>query len=216
MRGAPAHQGVIKLEPGEAIALCQAAHRRLLSSLDGLEDATARRPSLLPGWSVGHVLTHVARNADGHVRRLEGTLAGSEVARYPGGQAQREAEIEQGASRAAVELLADVRESALRLEETWERCQRASWPHRELLAADRWAISESPSRRLREVEVHHVDLGLGYQVLDWPEEYVQWELHASLERLPERLSDRGDARRFLAWLIGRAGWPEGLRLPPWL
>jgi hypothetical protein len=45
---------------------------------------------------------------------------------------------------------------------------------------------------------------------------VDWELGASLARLPERLTDPDDARRFLAWLIGRSGWPAGLRLEPWL
>jgi len=33
-----------------------------------------------------------------------------------------------------------------------------------------------PPHRLREVEVHHVDLDLGYQPADWPAEYVAWEL----------------------------------------
>ena len=30
-----------------------------------LSDSQAREPSLLPGWSRGHLLTHLARNADG-------------------------------------------------------------------------------------------------------------------------------------------------------
>ncbi|MGH3666152.1 MAG: maleylpyruvate isomerase N-terminal domain-containing protein [Egibacteraceae bacterium] len=198
-----------------AIAACRAAHQRLLSTATSIDDKTARRPSRLPGWSVGHVLTHVARNADGHVLRLEGALQGKEAARYPGGSDQRNREIEEGAGRPAKELVLDLANSARRLEETWNRSEQAGWPSAHLLAEDRWPTSESPLRRLREVEVHHVDLGLGYQATDWPDDYVRWELPLALEKLPQRLSGPTDSRRLLAWLIGRSEWPEGLELGPW-
>jgi maleylpyruvate isomerase len=46
-----------------------ASHQRLLSTLDpmdgeGLTDEMVNRPSRLPDWTVGHVLAHLARNAD--------------------------------------------------------------------------------------------------------------------------------------------------------
>lgn len=111
--------------PSAAIAACRAAHQRLLVTVSGVDDETVRRPSRLPAWSVGHVLTHLARNADGHVLRLEGALRGEEVARYPGGPEQRDRDIEQGAGRPATELIADVADSAKRLEVTWDRSERA-------------------------------------------------------------------------------------------
>jgi maleylpyruvate isomerase len=200
----------------EAIEWSKAAHGRLLAGIAAIDDAVARRPSLLPRWSVGHVLTHVARNADGHTRRLEGALEGREVARYPGGSEQREREIEEGAGRLASELIADVRASASRLEEAWERSELAGWPNADLLAADRFPTTDSPIRRLREVEVHHVDLGLGYAPANWPDHYVEWELPVTLARLPDRFQNEGDVRRLLAWLIGRSPIPEGLELKPWL
>src|SRR4051794_11621167 len=40
------------------------SHRRLFADIDGLTDAQARAASNLPDWTVGHVLTHIARNAD--------------------------------------------------------------------------------------------------------------------------------------------------------
>jgi Mycothiol maleylpyruvate isomerase N-terminal domain len=66
----------MEMEPKIAIALCGDAHRRLLATAIHVDDEIARRPSRLPGWTVGHVVTHLARNADGHVRRLEGALRG--------------------------------------------------------------------------------------------------------------------------------------------
>jgi maleylpyruvate isomerase len=195
---------------------CHAAHQRLLNTAARLHDDDARRPSRLPSWTVGHVLTHLARNADGHARRLEGALRGAEVARYAGGREERDQQIAAGSGRTARELVDDLAESARRLEDVWQRSEQAGWPNAELLATDRWPTTGSPARRLREVEVHHVDLGLGYEPADWPDEYVGWELPHVLERLPRLLADPGDSRRILAWITGRAAWPEGVELRPWM
>jgi maleylpyruvate isomerase len=97
----------------------QDSHARLRDTLVGLTDAGARRPSLLPNWTVGHVLTHLARNADSHVRMLEGARRGEVADQYPGGNEQRAADIEAGAGRPAADLVADVAGSAGRLEEAW-------------------------------------------------------------------------------------------------
>lgn len=43
---------------------------QLLEDIDALPDAAVSRASLLPGWTRGHVLTHLARNAEGGTRLL--------------------------------------------------------------------------------------------------------------------------------------------------
>lgn len=199
-----------------AIELCRDAHRRLLTTVDGITDDIIKQPSLLPGWTVGHVLTHVARNAEGHTRRLAGALEGREVARYPGGQPQRGRDIEDGASRSAADQAHDVATSIAQLEEIWRRSQAAGWPNAGLMAGDHYRTDESPLRRLREVEVHHVDLALDYSPEDWPEEYVDWELPWTLERVPPRIIDRREVKLMLAWLIGRGEPPKSIRFKPWL
>jgi maleylpyruvate isomerase len=204
------------IEPDVAIALCQQSHQRLLVTAGGVDDATARRPSRLPGWTIGHVLTHLARNADGHARRLEGALQGKDLPRYPGGTEQRNREIEEGATRTARDLVRDVEESSQRLEAVWERSVQAGWPNAEMLGGDHFQTTGSPLRRLREVEMHHVDLGLGYEVTDWPDVYVEWELPSTLVRVPDRLVGEKDAHRLLGWLTGRTSTPEGVELRPWM
>jgi maleylpyruvate isomerase len=62
----------MEIEPRTAIALAVAAHHRVSATIRPIDDTTAWQPSRLPGWTVGHVVTHLARNADGHVRRLDG------------------------------------------------------------------------------------------------------------------------------------------------
>ncbi len=89
-----------------------AAQGALDERLAGLSDDDARRPSQLPGWTVGHVLTHIARNADSVVWRLEGAAGASCATSTPGGWNSGGAEIEAGAARPAADLVADVRHSS--------------------------------------------------------------------------------------------------------
>ncbi|MSW20314.1 MAG: hypothetical protein F2873_05400, partial [Actinobacteria bacterium] len=94
---------------------CGAAHRRLVGHLEALvdsgilNDAVAQQPCRLPGWSVGHLLTHLARNADSHTRVIDGALRGEVTDQYEGGAAGRSAEIDAGAARGAQVLVDDVR-----------------------------------------------------------------------------------------------------------
>jgi maleylpyruvate isomerase len=202
-------------DPVVTIALCQAAHSRLLTRVQGVTDEQVRRPSRLSGWTVAHVLTHVARNADGHTGRLDAALRGENLPRYPGGSTQRNSDIDGGATRAAAEIVDDLRASQARLDQAWERSITAGWPHSELLGSDHWPTMASPSRRLREVEMHHVDLDLGYEPSDWPDEYVDWELPLILATVPGRVQGETDRRQLVAWLSGRGPLPGAVQLDPW-
>jgi maleylpyruvate isomerase len=181
-------------------------------------------PSLLPGWTVGHVLTHVARNADSHVRRAEATRRGEVVEQYPGGFEGRAAEIEQGAARGAGAILDDVATSSAALRAVWSRLPEEVWARitRDVGGRER-PLSSLPGRRWQELEVHLVDLGTGVTYRDWPDGFVgAWlpRLEASaMDRLPSGspmpdVSSLDDRQR-LAWLYGRAH-PLGLPvLAPW-
>jgi uncharacterized protein (TIGR03083 family) len=83
----------------------QEATGRLAATAAALTDGQARESSLLPGWSRGHVLTHVARNADGLRNLLIWARTGVETLQYSS-RGAREAAIEEGAGRAAAELAA--------------------------------------------------------------------------------------------------------------
>lgn len=202
-------------EPERAIELCAAAHQRLLKNVATLSDSQVRSASRLPGWSVGHVLTHLARNADAHARRLEGTLLGEDVPKYQGGAAQRADEIAEGADRPAEAIRDDLAASQSRLEGLLARCSAANWPNGHLRGDSSYAPRACPAHRLREVEMHHVDLGLGYEPDSWPDDYVAWDLGVLLATVPERLTSPGHRRLFMAWLAGRGELPDDIRLEPW-
>jgi maleylpyruvate isomerase len=188
---------------------CRRSHATLLATVADLTDGDARRPSLLPDWTVGHVLTHIARNADSVTRRLEGAIRGEIVDQYPGGAAGREAEIESGAGRAGPALVEDVRRSAADMHDVCERMPAEAWSRLTRSVTG----SESPAAKVvfgrwREVEVHHVDLGLGYTPAQWPRELVEACLPDVLTGLPQR----ADAAQLLAWALCRGPAPT---IAPW-
>jgi maleylpyruvate isomerase len=190
--------------PTKDIDGCRRSHLALLDRIGGLTDEQARSASQLPDWTVGHVLTHLARNGDSVVRRLEGAARGETVDQYPGGYAGRASEIAVGAGRPAAGIVADVEASAARLDDCCASLPTDAWdrPTRDVSGAERPANTLMLSR-WREIEVHHADLGLGYTPADWPDELVAAWLPRELERLPKR----ADPKQLLAWAIGRSPAP---------
>jgi maleylpyruvate isomerase len=200
----------VEAETGAPTALvegCVAAHAALLAAIADLTDDVASGPSRLPGWSVGHVLTHLARNADSVVWRLEGAARGELRDQYPGGLERRAADIDAGAGRPAAELVTDVRMSADAVERAMADLPLAAWdaPSR----TSRGVVEDSRAAvlsRWREVVVHHGDLGLGAVPLP-PALVAVW-----LPRELPRLAERSDPAELLAWIIGRGDPPV---LTPW-
>src|SRR5437867_2834331 len=54
------------------LASVRDASERLLTAIAKLDNAAVTESSRLPGWTRGHVLAHLARNADALVNVLEG------------------------------------------------------------------------------------------------------------------------------------------------
>jgi len=190
------------------------AHAALAALLDGLDDAAMRRPSLLTNWSVGHVLTHVARNADGLRAAVEGAAVGEVRPMYPGGAAQRNGDIEAGAVRSATGIADDVRSSSAALEAALAALDETGWAGEGSAPFGALPIDDVPHRRWREVEVHLTDLGVGPTWHDWSAPFVRSELRLMSmlwnSRLPMGMTGLPDAamavddHHRLAWLLGRA------------
>jgi maleylpyruvate isomerase len=224
---AVADPGALAAELGSRV---EEATKRLEQTAAETTDDQARAPSQLPDWSRGHVLTHLARNADGLRNLLVWARTGVETAQYPSVQARNDG-IEAGAGRRAAELAADIAESAAQFAAEAARLSGADWTVQ--VAGVRG--SGHPAwftlwRRLSEVEIHHVDLGLGYRPADWPEQFSSQCLDLVADRFsgpdcvaallvstddgaeyrigppgqPATVTVTGQTRELLAWLIGRA------------
>ncbi|MFB7599948.1 maleylpyruvate isomerase family mycothiol-dependent enzyme [Streptomyces sp. NPDC056160] len=149
------------------LASVQEATERLLSAAGRLDNAAVTDQSRLPGWTRGHVLAHLSRNADALVNVLEGRpmYVSAEV---------RDADIEHDAPRRLDAHLADLRESAARFRAAGEA--PADWSRTvELRNGVTDTACQLPFRRWAEVELHHVDLGIGYELEDLPQEFTERE-----------------------------------------
>ncbi|MFF1833292.1 maleylpyruvate isomerase family mycothiol-dependent enzyme [Streptomyces sp. NPDC058231] len=156
------------------LAALREATDRFLGAAAAMDDLAAAAPSRLPGWSRRHVLAHLSRNADALVNVLQGRpmYADSET---------RERDIERDATRPLSEHLADLRGSAARFEAA--AAVPADWSRTVTM---RNGVTDSasrvPFRRRIEVELHHVDLGVGYELEDLPDEFVTREIDFLTER----------------------------------
>jgi maleylpyruvate isomerase len=203
----------------------------LLANIAGLTDADTHGPSLLPDWSRGHVLTHLARNAEGGTRLLGWARTGVPSYEYPS-VAARVADIEAGAGRPAEVLVADVRATAGALGGAIAAMPPGAWWHLVTWTTGQQTPADMVARsRYAEVLLHHADLDIGYGPDSWPAEFTSEMLDIVIRNLADRdlaplaarltATDTGRSSQFggpaddiaeisgtepalLAWLIGRS------------
>lgn len=149
------------------------ANARYLEALGDLTDGDMRAPSLLQGWSRGHVVTHLSRNADAFCNLVEWAETGR-VRHMYASQERRDADIDEGAGRSAHQLQADASASAGRL---LQRINELDVGHQgnpvaRTPGAPTFPAREIPTHRWIELEVHHADLGVGYGPEDWDPRFV--------------------------------------------
>jgi maleylpyruvate isomerase len=223
--------------------LVNAATQRLLGDTISVSDEDWQAPSRLPGWSRGHVATHIARQADGMVRLTEWARSGERQEMYASAE-QRETDINAGAGRTGLEYQIDLDTSAGRLDQAFDGLDAATWDVVvELRSKTLVPARMLPLARLVEVVIHHVDLDIGYEVeqietataewlLEWcafrvreREEFPKLDLTAdsgftiSLGNAGEPTAVSGTSANLLGWVMGRVDdsavrGGEGLPRPP--
>lgn len=173
-------------QPAVDIELVRQATRRFLRAVDALTDDDVAAPCALPGWSRAELVTHIARNADGLRRLAEGAIRGEVEVQYPGGHSQRARDIAAGRGARARAVLVDARRAGDALMEAWNAVPDSAWEATGRTSGGTRTVRETVRVRLREVEVHHVDLSVGYSPLDWPVSFVGDALEDALDTLPLR------------------------------
>ncbi|MDQ1647877.1 MAG: maleylpyruvate isomerase [Cryptosporangiaceae bacterium] len=217
-----------------ALAAIPGAHDSLRRTLSTLTEDEARGPSALPGWTRGHVATHIARNAEAVVRLLAGAIRDEFAEQYPGGAQGRNGAIEEGAGRSPAELAADIDETSAEAEAALAEMTPEAWTRTVVFSGGRLSpASRIAWARWREVELHPADHALDrYTPAHWPTEFVAAHLAHELDKLPSRLPEGlavtingrpfgstagpasvaidGPGHAVLAWLTGRPTLTAGL------
>lgn len=170
---------------GVPLAAVRAGHQQLISALAGLTDADARRVSALPGWSRGHVLTHLSHHAQAFTRQTREAQAGRQVEVYDGGRAGRDAAIEAGAGRSAQALRDEVIAACEELDQLWAELAPAEWDLR--CGYRDGTLVDGLLSRWREVDIHLVDLVLGATSADWSVDLCEHLLDYLTPRVPAGL-----------------------------
>ncbi|MCD2197944.1 maleylpyruvate isomerase family mycothiol-dependent enzyme [Actinomycetospora endophytica] len=215
-----------------SLAAVTAATERFVAALATLDDADVAGPTLIPPWTRGHVVTHVARAADSYRRLLAGAAEGREVPQYPSMEFRAE-QIEAGARRPVAALIDDVTDASDAFVATMQELPDHAWDAQvRMRPGELRGPAALPWIRVREIEVHHVDLALGYGFADIPSATARWILDDILFEFARRdplpplrlaASDtdlqrelgppapwvRGTQAELLAWLSGRSSG-EGL------
>src|SRR5258708_4105594 len=150
---APLASYVFEMRPDPAIEACRTSHRHMLGALAPLTDDDFRAPSLLPRYSRGHVVTHLANKSKAHVLIFGGPAAGEVRRLHPAGyNADLAADL--GSGRSSAELRADLNESFELLEAAWDALGDALWDELGIMLAGPRTMSEIVMHHLRNVEVH--------------------------------------------------------------
>ncbi len=176
--------------PERDIEAVRLSTSRFLRTVDELTDAQMHDPCLLPGWSRAELVTHLARNADGFRGMAEATARGDVGVMYPGGIEQRAADIAAGRGVRATTVTADLRRAADGLAAAWRQFPGDAWDREGKLIQGTRTIRDSVFMRWRELELHHVDLGLAYDSNEWPIGFVGRALDDAMCTLPARAKAR--------------------------
>ena len=136
--------------------------------VSGLSADEVAVDSLLPDWSRGHVLSHLANNARGLSNLIDWALTGVQKDMYVSVE-QRGLDIENDAKRPGTEIIADFLEQTKVFAANLDRLIAGPLLAEEVVMGNGSQIHphEITTLRERELLVHLVDLGLDYTSEDW-------------------------------------------------
>lgn len=160
----------------------------LTASVRQLDDSAMSGPSLLPDWTRGHVVTHLAQNAEALTRLLLGAKSGRPLSMYTSRRG-RDADIEHGAERPAAVIVdhfilaTEMFEAGIAITDDWS--EEAVF--HAVGGAFTSPAAEVLLMRLREVEIHHVDLDADYDFTHTEASVQRLLLDDAVERFSGRI-----------------------------
>ncbi len=180
---------------------------RLVDTALTLEDSSA--PTLCAGWTVGHVLSHVARNADALAALVRAAVDGTGETMYRSPE-DRDADIDAGAGRSVAVLAEDVRSTGAAVNPLLARLgpEHADVMVERVPGVPFAPAGRLPFMRLREVVYHHVDLDAGFGFEDVEPDLTRLFLDEEVARLgradspPDLTISSAEGGR---WTVGSEG-----------
>ena len=153
--------------PAVLVELVRRSTDRLGQTIESFSAGDIAGDSGLPGWSRGHLLTHLANNAEGLTRLILGSMARRPLPMYASAEA-RNGDIDAGSVRSASIIVAHLQlaiqtlDAAVAVVTDWNVLATF---HTVTGAAER-PLADVLRMRLREVAIHHVDLDTNHRFED--------------------------------------------------
>jgi maleylpyruvate isomerase len=171
----------------------QEATNRLVRTVDGFQGDDWGGPSGLPGWTRAHVVAHLALNAEGLAAALTGIVQDEPTPMYASNDA-RDRDIEELAADDPAELRERLLAGCTLYADAWTALpdDAGGETFERTPGAATIPAGATLGMRLREVEIHHVDLDAGYSRTDWPDRFCE----------------------ILLGSMTRRDWPEPFRVTP--
>jgi uncharacterized protein (TIGR03083 family) len=185
---------------------------QLLALLRQLHADAFDRPGQLPGWSRLTITCHLRYGATALLRMCSDTLAGRETSYYPGGRAtQRPTTLAPAPGERPEDIVDDWERAAARLDDLWSSLGHHEWAVTITEPADNRDLGGVPLARLAlarltEVDVHGVDLDVGFS--DWSDVLIDVALPTRLTWLSTRRANHREFDRTLqgSWLLVADGF----------
>jgi maleylpyruvate isomerase len=193
-----------ELDPQAQFELLAEASQRLVRTVDGLDDEELGEPSALPDWTRAHVVAHLALNAEGLAGVLEGRIMGEPTTMYASDET-RNSDIEDLASADRAELRERFMAGSTLVSEAVDRLPDEFWTETFERTPGGRVIRYAaiPGMRLREVEIHHVDLDAGFSPSGWSDAFSAHLIGAMIRRNPSEASFRVLATDLATtWVVG--------------
>lgn len=184
------------------------AAARLLRTVDGFHDDDWSAPSLLPDWARADVVAHLALNAEALARLLHGVVADADEdiprTMYDSDD-QRGRDIAELGRAGPSEIRERLMGATTTLADAIVAMPEDQWPAKvERTPGGRTMRASSvPGMRLRELEIHHVDLDAGYTSSDWALPFAEHLIDAMTKRLgPEQAFEIKPLDSERTWVLG--------------
>jgi maleylpyruvate isomerase len=160
------------------------AGQRLTRTVDSLRDDDWSHASLLPGWTRAHVVAHLALNGEALRDVLRGEIDHTHVPMYASQEA-RDTDIEKLAHAEPAELRERLLGSLTTFLDVVQAVPGDTWNGRfeRTPGGPTFPLDAVPMMRVRELEIHHADLGLGYTADDWPPAFASLVVDSMARRL---------------------------------
>ena len=188
------------------------ASGRVVRTVDGFHGDDWTAPSLLPGWTRAHVVAHLALNAEGIIRVLRSIVAddeddtdGEPAPMYDSDEA-RDTDIDDLAGADPSDIRDRLMAGTTILDDAIGAVPDDVWGTRveRTPGGRRIRAAAFPGMRLRELEIHHVDLDAGYTTAAWSAEFAEYLLDAMAKRVSAQDFEVRPLDSPRTWVFGSA------------